>query len=91
MTFPIFIHQDNGHFIATLVGAPDVRVSASTRENALAEMQTVLDRRFSQGELVFLDVPSEGILAAAGKYRDDPFLAGICAEIYRERDAEPKE
>ncbi len=91
MPFPIYIQKDNGFFVATLLGVPDVRVTASTRENALAEMQTVLDQRFSQGELVFLDVPSEGILAAAGKYRDYPFLLDICEEIYRQRDAEPKE
>ena len=91
MSFPVSIHQDNGHYIATLVGSPDVRVTAPTREAALAEMQIVLDQRFSKGELVSLKVPSEGFLAGAGKYRDDPFLLDICAEIYRERNAEPKE
>ncbi|MBI3821268.1 MAG: hypothetical protein HY289_01150 [Planctomycetes bacterium] len=54
-------------------------------------MQSVLDQRFADGELVYLDVPSEGILAAAGTYRDDPFIADIREQIYRERDAEPKE
>lgn len=91
MSFPVFIHRDNGTFVATLLGAPDVRVSAATRDAALTEMQRILDQRYSAGELVFLDVPSEGILAAAGSYRDDPFLADIRDETYRERDAEPKE
>jgi hypothetical protein len=91
MSFPVFIHQDNGHFVAILLAAPEVRVTAATRDAALAEMQNVLDQRFAQGELVFLEVSREGILAAAGKYRDDPFLTEIREEIYRERDAEPKE
>jgi len=92
MAFPIFIHQDNGHFVATLLGAPDVRVESMTRDGALADMQIALEKRFAQGELVFLDVPQKcGILAMAGKYRDDPTLADIREEIYRQRDAEPKE
>jgi len=91
MSFPIFIHQDNGQFVATLVGSPDVRAEAPTRDGALAQIQTVLEQRFAHGELVFLNVPAEGILAAAGKYADDPFLSEICEDIYRERDAEPKE
>ena len=91
MSFPVFINQDNGHFVATLVGVPEVRVTAPSREIALAEMRVILQQRMSQGELVFLDLEPEGILAMAGKYRDDPTIQDICDEIYRERDAEPKE
>ena len=91
MSFPVFVHQDNGHFVATLFGAPDVRVTAATREGELKEMESVLAKRFADGELVFLEVPREGILAAAGAFRDDPFLTEICDAIYRQRDAEPKE
>jgi hypothetical protein len=92
MAFPILIHQENGHIVATLLGAPEVRVEATTREAALAQMRTTLQTRMSVGELVFLDMPEEeGILAAAGTYKDDPALLEICEEIYRQRDAEPKE
>ena len=92
MTFPVFIHQNNGHFEATLVGSPDIRVIAPTRERALADMQAALDQRFAAGELVFLDVPRpKGIMAIAGMFKDDESLREICAEIYRQRDAEPKE
>ena len=91
MSFPVFVHQDNGQFVATLVGAPDVRVTAHTREAALAEMQATLEKHASEGELVFLSLPPRGVMAIAGKYRDDPTLQDICDEIYRNRDAEPKE
>ena len=90
--FPILIHQDNGHYVATLLGAPDVRAEAMTREGALADMQCILEKRVAQGELAFLEVSEKlGIMAIAGKYRDDPTLADIRDEIYRQRDAEPKE
>jgi hypothetical protein len=92
MSFPIFVQKDNGQYMATLVGVPDVRVSAPTREGAIAQMQAALDQRYSAGEIVFLDVPArQGIMALAGKYRDDPTLDDIVEEIYRARDAEPKE
>jgi predicted RNase H-like HicB family nuclease len=93
MSFPVIIHQDNGQFVATLLGAPNMRAIGPTREDVLAKMQDALQQRVSVGELVFLDVlpEEEGIMASAGKYRDDPTLSDIRAEIYRERDAEPKE
>jgi hypothetical protein len=91
MSLPVFLHQDNGHFVATLVGSPDVRVSAPTREEALAELQTILQTRVLHGDLVFVETPLQGIAALSGKYRDDPSLAQIREDIYLARDAEPKE
>ena len=43
------------------------------------------------GDLVFVETAPQGIAALAGKYRDDPSLTQIREEIYRARDAEPKE
>jgi hypothetical protein len=91
MSFPVFIHQDNGHFVATLVGSPDVCVSAPTREEALAEIQTILQERVLHGNLVLVETPLRGIAALAGKFRDDPSLSQIREDIYLARDAEPKE
>ena len=91
MSLPVSIHQDHGHFVATLVGSPDVRVSAATREEALAEIQTILEARVLHGDLVFVEAPRQGISAFAGKYRDDPSLTQIREDIYLARDAEPKE
>jgi hypothetical protein len=92
MSLPIFVQQENGRFVATLIGAPEVYVSAPTRESAITQMQAALDRRYATGDLIFLEVATrKGASAIAGKYRDDPTLANIREEIYRERDAEPKE
>ena len=91
MSFPVFIHQDNGHFVATLVGSPDVCVSAPTREEALAEIQTILQERVLHGNLVLVETPLRGVAALAGKYRDDPSLTQLREDIYLVRDAERKE
>jgi hypothetical protein len=90
MSFPVFVHQNNGHFFATLVGVPELQVTAPARETALAQMQAVLAQRFAQGELVFLNVEPDGFLALAGAFKDDDSLTEICEEAYRRRDDEPK-
>src|ERR1051325_8006077 len=91
MSFPILVHQDNGHFVASLIGEPKLRATAPTRDAALAELQQVLQKRVAHGDLVFLDLPRQGNTAVAGYFRDDPTLQEIRDEIYRERNAEPKE
>jgi hypothetical protein len=88
MTFSATVHQSNGQFEATLVGAPDVRASAPSREEALAALESTIAQRIERGELVSLDVPGRGVSGLFGKYRDDPTLAEIRDAAYRERDAD---
>jgi hypothetical protein len=88
MTFPVIVHPSNGLFEATLVGAPDVRATAPTREEALAALETVIATRLDHGELVALEVRRRGLAELFGKYRDDPTLRDICQEAYAARDAD---
>ena len=87
MSFPIWVHQENGHFRASLLGSPDLCVTAPTRETALAQMHTLLQDRYRSGELVMMNVQPD-LMDLAGKYKDDETLTEICEEIYRQRDAE---
>ena len=91
MTFPVIVQPVNGQFAASLVGAPDVRVTASTRDQAIAALETVIQRRVQQGELISLEIGRRGVSDLAGQFRDDPTLREICEEAYRQRDAEPLE
>jgi hypothetical protein len=91
MTFPVTIHRSNGQFEAALVGAPDLRVTAATREEALAALKSAIAGRLEQGELVALEVGRRGLAGLFGKYRDDPTLPEICAAAYRDRDADVSE
>lgn len=88
MTFPVTVQPSNGEFAATLVGAPDVRALSSSRAEALAALQVVIERRIAGGELVALEVRRDGVSGLAGKFRDDPTLRQICEEAYQERNAE---
>jgi predicted RNase H-like HicB family nuclease len=91
MAVPIFVDQDNGRFVASMVGWPEVCATAPTRDAALAELKTAIQHKLAQPDVELLEVERKGIMALAGKYRDDPTIADIRDEIYRERDAEPKE
>jgi hypothetical protein len=88
MTFPVFVEPQNGHFTAVVVGAPSLRATGASQTEALETLREELSRRMAGGQLVVLDVPSEGLAALAGRFKDDPTLREICDEIYRERNAE---
>lgn len=88
MTVPVLVECCDGQFAASLVGQPNVRVVRPTREEALAALAAELQNRVGRGELVMLEVPSEGLLGLAGKYADDPTLGDICTEAYAQRDQE---
>lgn len=91
MNFSVVVHPNAGQFEASLVGAPDVRAVAPTRVAALAALETVIEKRVEQGELVTLEIGRKGLAGLFGKYRDDPTLQDICDEAYRERDADVQE
>ncbi len=88
MTFPILVESWEGQFAATLVGAPDVRGIASTRDDAIAALKNLLAERIAHGELVSLEMESSGLGGLAGAFADDSSLPGLCAEAYRDRDDE---
>jgi hypothetical protein len=91
MTFPVIVHPSQGQFEAAMVGAPDVRATAATREQALASLEAAIVSRLDQGELVALEVHRSGLAGLFGKYRDDPTLRPICEAAYLERDADVRE
>lgn len=91
MNFPVTVHSSHGLFEASLVGAPDVRASAPTRAEALANLESAISKRLDQGELVMLEVRRRGLAGLFGKFRDDPTLREICEEAYKERDADVRE
>jgi hypothetical protein len=91
MTFPATVRRANGVFEAALVGAPNVRAAAQTREAALASLEAVIAKHLQQGELVALEVGRRGLSGMFGKYRNDPTLHEICEMAYQERDADVAE
>jgi hypothetical protein len=91
MTFSVQVQAAEGQFEATLVGAPEVRAKAATREQALAALESAIEKRLDQGELVALEVRRPGLTGLFGKYRDDPTLRVVCEQAYQERAADVRE
>ena len=87
MTFSVTVIPSKGQYEAALLGSPDVRATAPTREQALAELESAIAKRLDKGELVALVVSPRGLVGLFGKYRDDPTLREICNNAYQERDA----
>lgn len=86
MTVPVWIEQSNGIFTATVLGAPGLRGVADSRDKAVAALRGEVEVRLSAGELLMMDVEPEGITPLFGRYKGDPSLREIAADIYRERD-----
>jgi hypothetical protein len=93
MTFPVFVEPHEGWFAASVAGAPQVRGVAPTREEAIAALRRQLAERIAHGELelLSLEVAEAGVTGLAGRYADDPCLRDICAQAYRDRDAEVRQ
>ena len=87
----VLVHAAHDQFEATLVGAPEVRATAPTRAEALAALETAIEKRVEQGELVTLEIGRKGLAGLFGKFRDDPTLQDICDEAYIARDADLRE
>jgi predicted RNase H-like HicB family nuclease len=91
MTFPVLVHGASGQFEAALVGAPEVCATGATREGVLAALESAIEKRLDQGELVALEVRRGGLASLFGRFRDDPTLREICEEAYQERNADVQE
>jgi hypothetical protein len=88
MTLPVLVTSYEGRFQAVLVGTPEMRGVGSSRAEAVAALKSDLMKRARQGELEWIDIEPIGVSGLAGSFADDPTLPDICAEIYRQRDAE---
>lgn len=88
MTFPVLVEAQNGHFVASLAGAPNLRVIEATRTQAIAALRAELEQRIEQGELLALEIDTIAVADLAGSFSDDPTLREICTQAYEMRDAE---
>ncbi|MCZ2340306.1 MAG: hypothetical protein LC104_00745 [Bacteroidales bacterium] len=92
MNVAVWVEQQNGKCVASVLGAPQLRAVADTRERAVAALRSEVETHLSAGELLFLDVEPQGLLALAGRYEQDDAAREqwdeIITEIYRQRDEE---
>ncbi|CAN5261820.1 hypothetical protein BH11PLA2_BH11PLA2_32160 [soil metagenome] len=63
--WPVRLESVNGHFCASILGNPDLRVEGTTREEALGSLRIELNTRMLRGEIVMM-APVTGEIAAHG-------------------------
>ena len=88
MTFPVLLERYDGQFVASLVGAPNVRAVEPTRSQAISAREAEIHQRIELGELLSLEIDTIGISNIAGKYSTDSTLREIRDNAYQIRDAE---
>ena len=90
MQYPVLVEQLNGHYVATAMTVPTIRVEAETEEAAVSGVRTQLGTQLRGRKIVYVDLEPTGLQDLFGKYRDDPTLMEICEEAYRLRDEEKR-
>jgi hypothetical protein len=88
MTIPVLVTVLEDRFEAVLVGTPEVRGRGPSRSDAIESLKAELAQRTRRGELVWVDFEPSQRHQVAGSFADDDTLPELCAEIYRQRDAD---
>ena len=88
MTIPVLLTEVEDRFEAVLVGTPEVRGHGLSRSDAIESLKGELAQRTRRGDLVWVDFEPSERHPVAGSFADDDTLPELCAEIYRQRDAD---
>jgi predicted RNase H-like HicB family nuclease len=75
----------NNLYTATVVGLPECRAQATTKQEAVTKVHDALMERLDQAEIVWLDVPNSTKdhpwLHLLGIHQDNPLFEDVQAEI----------
>ncbi|MGH2412894.1 MAG: type II toxin-antitoxin system HicB family antitoxin [Microcystaceae cyanobacterium] len=78
MQYQVFVQSQSDHqFIASVVGVPNCVAEGGSKEEAIANAKTILEKKLAQGELVTIEIDSteaDSLLQMqyAGIFADDP-------------------
>jgi nicotinamide riboside kinase len=88
MTIPVLVTALENRFEAVLAGTPEVRGAGVSRNDAIESLKAEHAQRTQRGELVWVDFEPSERHQVTGSFADDDTLPELCAEIYRQRDAD---
>lgn len=97
VNYSVLIEEFEGGYQATVWGLPDCQVFAPTREDAIENLNKLVNTRLQNVEIITAEIehPSQHPwMKFAGKYKDDPQFDDMLADIEayrRELDAEMEE
>jgi len=78
--------EPQGFFSAQLVGLPDLRATAKSREAAVEQLRTMLQGCIDSGQLKAVEMPAEPpLMKWFGHAKEDPDFADYLDELRRSR------
>lgn len=87
MTLPVVVEEKDGAFVASVLGTPELRALADTREVAVASLQADVAGRVARGELTTIAVPADAPSTLSAAEEAEAWRE-LSEDIYRERDAQ---
>ncbi len=80
MQYQVFVQsQDEQHFIASIVGMPNLTVEGATEEEAISKVKSALEAQLARGKFISIEVDSktesnEAVpqMKYAGIFENDP-------------------
>ncbi len=91
MQYPVIVRPvSESQYAAEPVGKPELKVEASTEEDALEQLGKALSCWLGEGKLIQLDIPDSSEagnpwLDTFGRSADDPHFEEVMKEIARAR------
>lgn len=95
MQYQVFVQSHSKqHFVASVVGMPNLIVEGETEEEAIAKAKTALEAQLASGKFVTIDVDTESLtqkldpwIENIGIFADDPTFDDFLAEVaaYRQQ------
>jgi hypothetical protein len=83
--------EPEGQFTAEILGAPDIRATAATREQAIEQVRTLLQQQVNLGSIASIEIPRQHPIAKrAGYAKDDPDFDLYLEEIRKFREEEDR-
>ncbi|MGG6268403.1 type II toxin-antitoxin system HicB family antitoxin [Leptolyngbya sp. AN03gr2] len=95
LTFHLLLKQNEaGQTVASVVEMPDCRVTATTQEEAIAQLQQAITDHFTHAQVIPVQMeitttqPSQSEnpwVKYAGVFKDDPYFAKVIEQMNAER------
>jgi hypothetical protein len=81
----------DGQVTAELLGAPDIRATAASQEEAVDQIRILLEQQVNLDSLVAIEIPQQNPLVKwAGVWKDDPSFDDFLEEIRKFREEQDR-
>jgi hypothetical protein len=82
MNYQVFIQSNSvKHFVASIVGIPNLSVEATTEEDAIVKVKLALEQQLAKGKFVTINIDQPTAMTSSRSQTIEPIqYGGRCAE-----------